>query len=79
MLPKAREIQAALVGHGVRVMLDDRDAYTPGWKFAEWELRGVPVRIEIGPKDIEKSQVVLARRDTREKSSAPVDVTRRPR
>ena len=36
-------------------MLDDRDAYTPGWKFAEWELRGVPLRLEIGPKDIEKS------------------------
>ena len=50
-------------------MLDDRDAYTPGWKFAEWELRGVPLRIEIGPKDIEKSQVMVARRDTREKAA----------
>ena len=40
---------------GIRVFLDDRDAYTPGWKFAEWELRGVPLRLEIGPKDIEKS------------------------
>jgi prolyl-tRNA synthetase len=73
VLPKAREIQQALVAQGVRVMLDDRDAYTPGWKFAEWELRGVPVRLEIGPKDIEKSQVVLARRDTREKASAAMD------
>jgi prolyl-tRNA synthetase len=73
VLPKARAIQAGLSGHGVRVMLDDREAYTPGWKFAEWELRGVPVRLEIGPKDIEKSQVVLARRDTRTKSSAPVE------
>ena len=54
-------------------MLDDRDAYTPGWKFAEWELRGVPLRIEIGPKDIEKSQVVVARRDTREKAPLPMD------
>jgi prolyl-tRNA synthetase len=54
-------------------MLDDRDEYTPGWKFAEWELRGVPLRLEIGPKDIEKSQVVLARRDTRAKSPAPMD------
>jgi prolyl-tRNA synthetase len=53
-------------------MLDDREAYTPGWKFAEWELRGVPLRLEIGPKDIEKSQVVLARRDTREKGSRPM-------
>ena len=54
-------------------MLDDRDAYTPGWKYAEWELRGVPLRLEIGPKDIEKSAVMIARRDTREKSSVPMD------
>ncbi len=73
VLPKAQEIREALVAQGVRVMLDDRDAYTPGWKFAEWELRGVPVRLEIGPKDIEKSTVVLARRDTREKSFVPMD------
>src|SRR5215213_724996 len=73
VLPKARELAADLTRAGVRVMLDDRDAYTPGWKFAEWELRGVPVRVEIGPKDIEKAQVVAARRDTREKSSLPVD------
>jgi prolyl-tRNA synthetase len=73
VLPKARELQATLVSAGVRVMLDDRDAYTPGWKFAEWELRGVPLRIEIGPKDIEKSAVMVARRDTREKASLPID------
>ena len=72
VLPKAKDLQQALVAQGVRVMLDDRDAYTPGWKFAEWELRGVPVRMEIGPKDIEKSEVVLARRDTRQKSSVPM-------
>ena len=59
--------------HGVRVMLDDRDANTPGWKFAEWEMRGVPLRLEIGPKDIEKSQVMLARRDTREKPPTPME------
>ena len=73
VLPKARELQAQLVSAGVRVMLDDRDAYTPGWKFAEWELRGVPLRMEIGPKDIEKGQVMVARRDTREKSSLPFE------
>jgi prolyl-tRNA synthetase len=73
VLPKAKEIQADLQRHGVRVMLDDRDAYTPGWKFAEWELRGVPLRMEIGPKDLEKSSVMLARRDTREKGAAPMD------
>ncbi len=54
-------------------MLDDREAYTPGWKFAEWELRGAPLRLEIGPKDIEKAQVMLARRDTREKLPTPMD------
>jgi prolyl-tRNA synthetase len=73
VLPRAREIRDELVRRGVRVMLDDREAYTPGWKFAEWELRGVPLRLEIGPKDIEKSQVVLARRDTREKMFSPME------
>jgi prolyl-tRNA synthetase len=73
VLPRAREIQNDLVRAGVRVKLDDSEANTPGWKFAEWEMRGVPLRLEIGPKDIEKSQVVLARRDTREKSSASME------
>jgi len=45
---------------------------SPGWKFAEWELRGVPLRLEIGPKDIEKGQVFSARRDTREKAAIPM-------
>jgi prolyl-tRNA synthetase len=72
VLPRAREIQAQLTERGVRVMLDDREAYTPGWKFAEWELRGAPLRLEIGPKDLEKSQVLLARRDTREKLATPM-------
>ena len=73
VLPRAQAIRDDLVGRGVRVMLDDRDTQTPGWKYNEWELRGVPLRLEIGPKDIEKSQVMLARRDTREKSSAAMD------
>jgi prolyl-tRNA synthetase len=73
VLPKAQEIKAALTAKGIRVMLDDRDSQTPGWKFNEWELRGVPLRLEIGPMDLEKSQVVLARRDTREKSFVPMD------
>jgi len=50
------------------VHLDDRDEYTPGFKFNEWELRGVPLRIEIGPKDIEREQAVLVRRDNGEKN-----------
>jgi len=73
IVPKAREIRDQLVARGVRVTIDDRDSQTPGWKYNEWELRGVPVRMEIGPKDLEKSQVVLARRDTRGKSFVPMD------
>src|SRR6478752_6363830 len=71
VLPKAQEIQRQLVAAGIRVTLDERDE-RPGWKFAEWELRGVPLRLEIGPKDIEKSEVLIARRDTREKQSVPM-------
>jgi prolyl-tRNA synthetase len=72
VLPKAQEIQRELVAAGIRVTLDQRDE-RPGWKFAEWELRGVPLRLEIGPKDIEKSAVLVARRDTREKQSLPME------
>ncbi|MDZ7264636.1 MAG: proline--tRNA ligase [candidate division KSB1 bacterium] len=53
--------------------VDDREGYRPGWKFNEWEQRGVPLRIEIGPKDFEKNQVILVRRDTSEKTAVPVD------
>jgi prolyl-tRNA synthetase len=73
VLPKAQAIRDELVARGVRVLLDDRDSQTPGWKFNEWELRGVPLRLEIGPKDLEKSQVVLARRDTRAKAFVPME------
>ena len=73
VLPRARAIQQELSADGIRVKLDDRDMYTPGWKFAEWEMRGVPLRLEIGPRDIEKGQVLLARRDTREKLPTPAD------
>ena len=70
---RRRTSTTSCVAAGVRVMLDDRDAYTPGWKFAEWELRGVPLRLEIGPKDIEKHAGRAARRDTREKAPMPLD------
>lgn len=53
--------------------VDDREGYRPGWKFNEWEQRGVPLRMEIGPKDFEKNQVILVRRDTGEKTPVPVD------
>ncbi len=65
ILEEARKIKDEL--KEFRVHLDDRDNYTPGYKFYDWELRGVPLRLEIGPRDIEKNQVVLVRRDTGEK------------
>ncbi len=55
-----------------RVVLDDDESNSPGWKFAEWELRGVPVRVEIGPRDIEQGTALVARRDTGEKSPVPI-------
>jgi prolyl-tRNA synthetase len=48
---------------GIRLQIDDRDEYSPGWKFNEWEMKGVPLRIEIGPRDVQQGQVVVARRD----------------
>jgi prolyl-tRNA synthetase len=71
VLPKAREAAAALRAAGVRVHLDDRETQQPGFKYADWEMRGVPLRMEIGPKDVEKDQCVLVRRDTREKAFVP--------
>jgi len=72
VLPKALEIQSQLRAAGIRVTLDERDE-RPGWKFSEWEMRGVPLRVEIGPKDIEKAAVLVARRDTREKQSVSME------
>ena len=72
VLPKAREVQKRLRDAGIRVHLDDRDNQLPGFKYADWEMRGVPIRLEIGPKDIEKDQCVLVRRDNREKSFVPL-------
>jgi prolyl-tRNA synthetase len=62
VMKKAEEIKKELEKEW-EVILDDRSAYTPGWKFNEWELKGIPLRIEIGPKDIQKKQVVVVRRD----------------
>ena len=69
---KAKELYDSLKGR-FTVELDDREQYSPGWKFNQWELKGVPLRIEIGPKDIEKNQVVFVRRDTNEKTFVPMD------
>ncbi len=58
---------------GIRVNLDDRDTYSPGYKFNHWELRGVPLRLEVGPRDLENGQVMACRRDTFEKMALPMD------
>ncbi|CAH2215260.1 proline--tRNA ligase [Tepidibacter aestuarii] len=65
-------IYADLKG-SIRVEVDDRPNYSPGWKFNEWEMKGVPVRLEIGPKDIEKNQITVFRRDTLEKTQIPME------
>jgi prolyl-tRNA synthetase len=64
---RARDIQARLQQKGISVKLDDRDTFKPGWKFNEYEFKGVPVRIAIGPRDVENGTVEIARRDTMEK------------
>ena len=66
----AHKIAAELKQAGVRAHVDDRDEYTSGWKFNEWEMKGVPLRINIGARDMEKGQVEFVRRDSREKSQA---------
>ena len=58
---------------GIRLQLDDRDGKSPGFKFNEWEVKGVPLRIELGPKDLAAKQAVIARRDTSEKKPMPLD------
>jgi prolyl-tRNA synthetase len=72
VLDKAWEIGKAL-GKAFRIKVDDQDGYSPGWKFNQWEMKGVPIRLEIGPRDIENNQCVLARRDTGEKVAVSLD------
>lgn len=72
VLSTAAELKERLVKSGIRAKLDDSDK-SPGWKFSEQEMRGIPIRIEIGPKDMEAGQCVLVRRDTREKTIVALD------
>jgi prolyl-tRNA synthetase len=75
VLSHARKIEGSL--EGLRTKVDDREM-SPGWKFNEWELKGVPIRIEIGPKDIAAGQVVMVRRDTLAKETVKIsDVSSR--
>ncbi|MDY3109474.1 MAG: proline--tRNA ligase [Lachnospiraceae bacterium] len=72
VLEKAAELKDRLAAKGFRVKVDDTDK-SPGWKFSEQEMRGIPVRVEIGPKDIEANKCVICRRDTREKLECSLD------
>ena len=72
VLEKANELKATLVIAGIRVKLDDSDN-SPGWKFSEYEMKGVPVRIELGPRDIENGSCVLVTRHNREKTVVSLD------
>ena len=72
VLDKAYEIKAELEKE-YRVEIDDSEGYSPGWKFNQWEMKGVPIRLEIGPRDIANNQVVIARRDGEEKTTLPME------
>jgi len=67
ILNKANEIKEILKKADLRIHVDERDEFTPGYKFNDWEMKGVPLRIEIGPKDLAKGKMVLVRRDTSKK------------
>ena len=72
VIEKAKELESILASKGIRVEVDTRDM-SPGWKFNEWEMKGVPLRIEIGPRDIENNQCVIVRRDNFEKQFVSLD------
>ena len=72
VIEKAKEIEESLLSAGIRAQTDTRDM-SPGWKFNEWEMKGVPLRIEIGPRDIENGQVIIMRRDNLEKQTVAID------
>ena len=73
VLQTACQIKDSLSNNDIRVHLDDREQFTPGFKFNDWEMKGIPIRIEIGPKDIAKNQVVLVRRHNQTKISIDID------
>lgn len=73
ILAKCQELASELNALGIRASTDFREDKSVGWKFNHWELMGVPLRLELGPKDMEKSQVTTARRDTKSKEPVPLD------
>ena len=74
ILEKVTEINRHLKARGFRTLVDDNEQTSPGWKFNQWEMKGVPLRIEIGPKDLEQEQVVIARRDLGTKEFVSFDM-----
>jgi len=73
ILPVTEKIRQHLEQKGFRVELDAREQFTPGWKFSEWEMKGVPLRLEVGPRDIKNNNAVLVRRDNRNKQVVSQD------
>ncbi len=73
VLPVAVKLKSELHEMGVRVELDQREEFTPGWKFSDWEMRGVPLRIEIGPRDVKENQAICVRRDNGQKEPVTLD------
>jgi len=71
ILQMAHHIAESLGKHSIRTNVDDREQYTPGWKYHEWEMKGVPLRVEIGPRDMQSEQITLVRRDTGKKTAVP--------
>jgi len=72
LLERIRPMQMGLIERGISVKVDDRDTERPGYKFAEWELKGVPVRLAVGMRDLDAGTVEVARRDTKEKMNLPL-------
>ena len=68
IIKKSKEVEDILSKKKIRVHIDTRDEFTPGYKFHDWEMKGVPLRIEIGPKDLAKGKIVLVRRDNQKKT-----------
>ena len=68
IITKAQRVADTLRNAGLRLRLDTRDQYTPGWKFNDWEMKGVPLRIEVGPRDVDRNELTLVRRDTFQKT-----------
>jgi prolyl-tRNA synthetase len=74
LINKIRDLAAALKSHGVRIYVDDRENYNPGWKYNNWEMKGVPLRIELGKKDFQSEEVRVVRRDDSSKQQVKWDV-----